>query len=253
MTVVAEKVPKFRETIHIGAITERIKRNYYLDLTWLFDEYPIYDIRQAILRYWLDRSVPVPDQIADWIEQRVYDLKKEGTRAESGSYFWKDLLGWYVFNADSDYIFDRNVDLVSRAIEFAIKITKDGFADDVGFIYRSDILKIIAGRLERTPHIYQSPKMPSLKPFLKSFLVQEYESKHGIIDYELVGVKRVIRCAIAVKDWEFLPLIEKVLFKLRNQKKPERYEFRKEIEILESLAFLKEAVRLFKEKQKVEE
>lgn len=36
--------------------------------------------------------------------------------------------------------------------------------------------------------------------------------------------------------------------KLSNQERPKEYDFRKEIEYRESLAFLKEAVRLFREK-----
>lgn len=250
MSGTTEKVPGFKETILTDVIVRRIEYGHYHNLTWLFDEYPVFEVRKAILRHWLDHSIPVLAQDTDWVEQRIYDLGEEQAKTQSNSRLWEDLLGWYVFNTNTRYIFDDNTDLVSRALEFAIKLTQNDLGGMRSSFYRSDVLKVIAGRLERTPHIYESIKTPSLRLFLESFLEEKYLSKHDIIDYGMVDVRRVIRCAVAVEAWGFMPYIEKVLFKLRNQRKPERYDFGKEIEILESLAFLQEAVRLFEEKTK---
>lgn len=248
-----ENIPEFRKTMSTDSIIRRVESGYYHNLTWFFDEYPVFETRNAILRHWLDRSIEVSAQDVDWIEQRIIDLKKETRGAQSDFRLWKDLLNWYVFNTNTRYVFDDNTDLVSRALEFAIGITKrEDFGGSQGFSHRSDVLKIVAARLENTPHIYQNLKTPSLKLFLESFLVQEYQSKYDIIVYEMVDIKRVIRCAIAVWDWGFLPHLEKVLAKIyqsqENQKKTRTYDYRKEVEILQTEALFKETIRFFREK-----
>jgi len=236
-----ENVPEFKKTVDTEAMISRIERGSCFNLTWLFDEYPTYTIRKTILKYWLDHSICVLGWQADWIEARVIDLKKEEGATHSG--FWKELLDWYVF--------DVTAALANRALDFAIGITEmDDFGGVHGFIYRSDVLKIIAGRLDRSPEIYQDIATPSLKLFLESFLVRTYQPDSIINDFTMVDIKRVVRCAIKVEDWQFLPMIELVLCKLANQKRPEKYDFKQEVAITESLAFLKEALRLFREKTK---
>jgi len=254
MASVNESVPKFKETIATQVIVRRVGDYYYQNLTWLFDEYPVFEVREAILRRWLYNHVQVEAQEVDWIEQRIRDLKEEAAKTQSDSRFWKDLLNWYVFCTNTRYVFDEDIDLVSRALEFAISITKlNELYGSQGFFYRSDILKLVAGRLKHTPHIYQNLKTPSLKPFLESFLTEIYQSKYDITNYELVDVERVIRCAKEVEDWSFLIHIEKVLAKIfqsvKNQRaKKEKYQFERETVILRTEAFLNETVRFFKEK-----
>ena len=239
MAVDQEKVPEFMGTVSAGAIVRGVESGYYFNLTWLFDEYPTFTVRQAILRRWLDRPIQAYDYQADWIEARIRDLNKEETETHSG--FWKQLLDWYVFNAEGE--------LINRALDFAVGITKmDYFGTLRGFFYLSDVLKIIAGRLDRSPEIYQDIKTPALKLFLESFLVQAYQPNSTIYDFTMVDIKRVVTCAISVEDWQFLPLIEQVLYKLSNQRRPERYDFKQEVEILRNITFLKEAVRFFREK-----
>ncbi len=118
------------------------------------------------MRYWLDYSIRVLDWQADWIEARVIDLKKEDGETHSG--FWKELLNWYVFNTTCGLNFKATAVLANRALDFAIGITKmDDFGGSHGFIYRSDVLKIIVGRLDREPEIYRDIETPSLKIFLE--------------------------------------------------------------------------------------
>ena len=248
MVDVKEKVQEFKRTVDTEAVIRRIEGGSYSDdLTWVFDKYPTFTIRRTILRYWLDHSICMHHWQADWIEARVIDLKKEDGRTHSG--FWKELLDWYVFNTTCGLDFNATVMLVNRSLDFAVGITKmDDFGGSHGFVYRSDVLKIIAGRLDRSPEIYRDIETKSLKLFLESFLVQAYQPNSTIYDSTMVDIKRVVRCAIKVEDWRFLPLIEQVLYKLSNQKRPERYEFKQEAEIMENLAFLREAVRLCREK-----
>ncbi|MEK7503627.1 MAG: hypothetical protein AAB577_01450 [Patescibacteria group bacterium] len=240
MENVQEKVPEFRKTVVTEAIVKNIERGPAFNLLWVFDEYPILEVREAILSRLLSSSIKVGcAQEADWAETRIHDLKKEEEQTHSGS--WKELLGWYIFNA--------NGGLVNRALDFAIGITKlEHFGSSYGFQHRSDVLKIIAGRLNKSPMAYQDITTPDLKLFLESFLVKAYERDFPIYDCTMIDIKRVVHCAINVEDWTFLPLIEKVLYKLYNQKRPERYDFGEEVEILENITFLREAVRLFREK-----
>ena len=231
-----KEIKEFRKTMLTDFIARDVESGYLHNLTWLFDEYPVFEVRNAVLRHWLNCSIKVAAQDVDWIEQRIIDLVVE---EQSGSRLWRDLLNWYVFNTNTEYLFSDRTDLVSRALEFATGITKleEGLS---GLFRKSDILKIIAARLENTPHIYQNLKTPSLKPFLESFLVREYQSKYDIIDYEMVDVKRVIRCVIAVCDWGLLPHLEKVLAKVYQSRenliktKPKKYDYRKEVEILQT-------------------
>lgn len=245
-----KEIKEFRKTMLTDFIARDVESGYLHNLTWLFDEYPVFEVRNAVLRHWLNCSIKVAAQDVDWIEQRIIDLVVE---EQSGSRLWRDLLNWYVFNTNTEYLFSDRTDLVSRALEFATGITKleEGLS---GLFRKSDILKIIAARLENTPHIYQNLKTPSLKPFLESFLVREYQSKYDIIDYEMVDVKRVIRCVIAVCDWGLLPHLEKVLAKVYQSRenliktKPKKYDYRKEVEILQTEVLLKETIRFFREK-----
>ena len=245
-----KEIKEFRKTMLTDFIARDVESGYLHNLTWLFDEYPVFEVRNAVLRHWLNCSIKVAAQDVDWIEQRIIDLVVE---EQSGSRLWRDLLNWYVFNTNTEYLFSDRTDLVSRALEFATGITKleEGLS---GLFRKSDILKIIAARLENTPHIYQNLKTPSLKPFLESFLVREYQSKYDIIDYEMVDVKRVIRCVIAVCDWGLLPHLEKVLAKVYQsrenliKKKKKKYDYRKEVEILQTEVLLKETIRFFREK-----
>ena len=249
-------VPKFRETISRSDILKEIEHGYrfgpYYGLIYAFDEYPILETRKAILRRWLDKSIKVRGQEAEWIEQRVFDLA-EDVRSHS---LWKDLLHWYVFNADTVNVLSGKFDLISRAIEFAIGLTKmSDFARIGGFSHRSDILKIVVARLEHTPSIYQKLNAPSLRSFLEWFLALQYQSKFNTADYEMVDIKRVVRCAVAVEDWSFLPHLEKVLAKVyqdQENRQKERYDFRKEVDVLEVQAFLRETIRFFREKQENE-
>jgi len=246
-----ERVQKFKRTVDTEAVIRGIERRFYDDLTWVFDEYPTFTIRRTILRHWLDHSICVYHHWqADWIEARVIDLKKEDGETNSG--FWKELLGWYVFNTTCGLDFDATAILVNRALDFAIGITKmDDSGGSHGFCYRSDVLKIIVGRLDRSPEIYHDLKTPkTLKLFLESFLVETYQSKFPIIDCRMVDIRRIVNCAIRVEDWEFLPLIQQVHQKLYNQRRSKKYDFKQEAEIEESLAFLKEAIRLCEEKQR---
>lgn len=239
MADVKERILGFKKTINTEVEIRRIESGWYHELTWLFDECPIFTVRKTILNYWLDRSIKVHDRQACWIEARIYDLKKEEGEIKSG--FWKELLNWYIFNADDK--------LANRALDFAVGITKiDNFGDTQGFIYRSDILKIIAGRLDRSPEIYWHTETPVLKSFLQSFLIRSYQPDSIIYDFIMVDIKRVVRCAVKIEDWGFMPLVEQVLYKLFNQKRPKKYDFRQEVEMLENIAFLKEAVRLFRKK-----
>ncbi len=240
MASVEKKVPEFKKTINTETVIRRIESGWYAGLTWLFDEYPIFAVRRTVLRKLLDRSIPVSYQEADWIETRVFDLKQEEEETRSG--FWNELLGWYVFNAKSD-------ELINRALDFAVGITKmDFFAGTHGFVHRSDVLKIVSGRLDESPRIYRDMETSTLKLFLQSFLVQTCQPNSTIYDFTMVDIKRVVRCVIKVEDWDFLPLIEQVLYKLSNQSRPKGYDFKQEVETLENIAFLREAVRLLREK-----
>lgn len=237
MAEIKEKIPEFKKTISPEAVIGEVKSGWYCDLTLPFDEYPIISVRRAILKYWLERPIEVRDYQADWIETRVRDLKEEENRIDRLN-FWKELLDWYIFNTHGK--------LASRALDFAVEITKT--ADFSLHMYSSDILKLIAGRLDRSPEIYQDLKTPTLRLFLESFLVQACQPNSTIFDFTMVDIKRVINSAVKVEDWRFLPLIEQVLYKLCNQKSPERYDFKQEYEIQSNIAFLRVAVRLFREK-----
>ena len=136
--------------------------------------------------------------------------------------------------------------LANRAFDFAVEIAKtENFS-----IYKSDILKLITGKLVRSPEMYyiQRVEAEDLRLFLESFLVRAYQTNFKISDFTMVDIRRVVRCANSVEDWRFLPLIELVLYKYYNQERPERYDFDKEIEILENITFLREAVRHMREK-----
>lgn len=231
-----EKIPEFRKTVDLERVIEKINSYQYYprDLVSLFDEYPIFAVRKAILERWLDHPVEVLDWQVDWIEARICDLKTE--EGEMHPNFWKELISWYIFGTKGK--------LANRAFDFAVGIAKKSYL----YLYRSDILKIIAGKLDRSPEIYQDIETPSLRLFLESFLVQAYQPNFTIYDSTMVDIKRVVRCAVKVGDWRFLPLVEQVLYKLSNQRRPERYDFREEVEFKENLAFLKEAARLLREK-----
>ena len=235
------KIPEFRKTIVTENVVRGVASGWYRDISFvrIFDEYNAFAVRKAILEYWLERSVRINEYQADWVEARIIDLKKEEGETRSG--FWKELLNWYIFNATDK--------LSNRTLDFAISITEmNDFGDSSGYFYRSDVLKIITGKLDRSPEIYQDITTPALRLFLESFLVAAYQPNATIFDGTMVDIRRVVRCAIKAEDWHFLPMIEQVLYKLYNQKRPERYDFRQEVEILENIAFLKEAVRLLREK-----
>ena len=237
MTEAKEKIKEFKQTMGIKGIVNKVRYSVYEAMV-AFDDYPTLEVRQGIIRHWLDDSIRIFDQHADWIEQRILDLKEEEVKTRQSLHFWEDLLNWYIFNTSS----------VSRAMNFAIGLTQNNFGGSPGFLYRSNILKLVVGKLERTSHIYQSIEMPSVKLFLESFLVKAYQPNSTISDYAMVDIKRVVRCAISVGDWHFLPQIELVLYKLSNQRRSKRYDFKQEAEILENIAFLREAVRFFREK-----
>ncbi len=246
MAEAKEKIPEFRRTKNPKIVIQRIDSDRCNDynLAPLFDEYPDFSVREAILRRWSAYSFRLYYYQADWIEARICDLGEEEIETHSG--FWKELLSCYIFSSHDELVF--------RAIEFAIGLTKK--EDSLGSLprsfYRSDILKIIAGKLDKDPEIYWNMGTPSLKLFLESFLVEAYQP-HSIITYDvMVDIRRSVRCAIKVEDWQFLTLIEKVLYNLYNQERPEKYEFKKETERKENLAFLKEAVQLCRGKTEKE-
>ena len=136
--------------------------------------------------------------------------------------------------------------MASRAIEFAIGLTE---TSDFGTIYCSDILKLITGRLCRNPSVYEHLETPRLKPFLESFMTMDNRFGSGLNDYHMVDVKRVIRCAVAVEDWGFLPHIKKVLAGVRvirqDLLEEDRYDYAEEVKIEQAEALLNATVRLF--------
>lgn len=251
-----EQIPKFQKTILTALIAGRVERGFYNfgGLPFVFDTYPTIEVRKAILKRLLDDQVRVIVHDINWIEQRINDLAKEQAeeKIDADPPLWKQMLEWYVFNAGA--VRGDETGATERAIEFAIAIAKkDEFAGSHGFFFRSDILKIIIARIKRDPERYENMKAPSLKPFLESFLVDAYDPKFGPTYSQLVDVERIVRCLIKVWDASFLPHIEKVLARIyQNQEKniknrKNHYDFEEEVDTLQDQAFLKEAIRFFKE------
>lgn len=243
MAETEERIPEFRRTKNPENAARKIESGCYDALFPLFDEYPIYSIREAILRRWSEYHCRFYFYRADWIETRICDLGEEETETHSG--FWEKLLSCYIFCAYGELAF--------RAIEFAIAITnREDFGGTRRFSHRSDILKIIAGKLGKEPEIYYDIGKPSLKIFLESFLIEAYQPEPVITYDMMIDIRRVVNCIVKVEDWGFLTLIERVLNKLYNQERTKIYNFKQEAEIKEDLVFLKEAVRLCREKTEKE-
>lgn len=239
-------ISKFQKTSSASMLIRQIKQGT-LDFAWpvIFDKYPIMEVRTAIIERCLNNQLKVQREEIPWIEQRVVDLI--GDDGDS-NHLWRELLNWYVFNT-------REVDLSNRAIDFAIGIVS-GKADLFGwnpYLEASNVLKIVAGRLEKTPGIYQSLDLSSLKPFLETFLTIACRSQLSLIDYKMIDVKRVIRCILAVYDWSFLFYIEKVLIKVRQRKKELQNieaNFQENVSIREAEVFLEETIKFIKKNQK---
>jgi hypothetical protein len=243
-------VEKFIPGLSIADIESRIRSNYYCDLTPVFDQYPIVELRQKIIRYWLAYPVEVLAHQVDWIEQRIIDL------ADSGSDSWKDLMNWYLFNTKCGL--ETDIAPISRVFDFAIKFTerRDEYGRPKDFFCRSYVLKIITGRLEGYFHGYFSLVGVKLEAFLLSFLEEIYLSKYDIVNFDMVDVRRVIRCAEKMGNWDILPQIEKVRMKVfQDHEKKKDWDFQKEAQILETEAFLRGAEKYFEAqitKQKAE-
>jgi len=226
--MVDEIVKKFKETKGTKRLLYEAEQDPGFIAMRIFDDYPTYEVRKGILGIWLERVRPIYPWQADWIETRIQDLRKEERETQHRFWpdcFWKDLLGWYVFNA--------TLQCVTRALEFAINITQqERFKEEFGYFYRSDILKIITGKIHQSPEIYS--EAPALKTFLGSFL------EKGETYCDFTDPKRAVRCAVDVSDTSFLPQIEEIIHRLYNKRRnPD--DFRERIEVAENLAFFRES------------
>ena len=115
---------------------------------------------------------------------------------------------------------------------------QEKFREEFGFIYRSDVLKIIAGKIHRSPETYS--EVPAFKPFLESFLEKDTTFR------DFTDVRRAVRCVVDVQDTDFLPRIEEVLHKLANKRRNPN-NFGDRTDGAEVVAFLREAMRFLEE------
>jgi hypothetical protein len=194
----ASGYPRFQKLFEVCPTVEM--RRYLLDYLWETHE------QRA---WWVTK-----EENAQWFENTITDLKK------GDDSLWSELFKFYVQNIFLTNDYETIGRMSLRAIEFAIFLCKNSVLPSRSNKVMKILLEAMSNTKARVLLYWQSP---SLRPMLKSMIEQLIldSKKENYKGYDVADWNqafRAIRLVINNEDGSFLPLLDKLHKKMKDQK-----------------------------------
>jgi|GEM_PF-4170989 len=165
-----------------------------------FERYSIKEIREVCVQGMYRQRMS--SQNATWAQECIKGLLQNGDREMA-----QKVLEWYIFepafpSAEKD------------AVEFALSLLYPHafYGGDCHYIKPDALLKMIAGKLKKAPHIY--PSIRGLDKFFGAFLKQLANSTNNGQHYYYSDcwcqVERVVTVIALVEDTSYLPTLQEL-------------------------------------------